>query len=163
MVLLNGELRALLSEVELNSILLKGVGTEVREAGRLYETAGRSFTEQKANLDRMAEAIRSAGGVKPASAPNRLSRTPKPEPTPPPAPARSVARGTQALVSAEPPAVVVALATITSSEALVYAMGMAADNAIVTTTSEGLPSGYRRQVAFGGRRQPFSGWESSAS
>lgn len=32
---LNGELGALLSEVELKSILLKGVGPDVREAGRL--------------------------------------------------------------------------------------------------------------------------------
>lgn len=62
-----------------------------------------------------------------------------------------------------PPAVDVSLATITLSEGLEYAIWMAADNAILTTTSKGLPSAYRRQGTFGGRPEPFPILESSAA
>lgn len=89
--------------------------------------------------------------------------TPKAADTPSPAPSRRLARGTLALVSAEPPAVDVALATVTPSEALKHALTMAADNAILTTSSEGLPSRYRCQVTFGGHPELFPEWDSSAA
>lgn len=108
-------------------------------------------------------AILSAPGLKLDSAPNKFSRTPKAAATPPPAPSRSLALGTQALVSAESPAGDVALGTFTPSEALEYALGMAADNAVLTTPRAGLPSGYRRQVTFGGRPEPFPVRDSSAA
>jgi len=60
----NRALGSVLRQAELKSILLKGVGREVRELGRNFNTQGRTFPKLRKLLAKMGAATREARGVK---------------------------------------------------------------------------------------------------
>jgi len=57
-------LGSVLQEAELKSILLKGVGREVRALGRTFNTQGRTFPKLRKFLAKTGAATREARGVK---------------------------------------------------------------------------------------------------
>jgi len=79
-VALNAALGALLDGKELESVLLQGLSESLWAAARQYNTAGRSFTKLKANLNREGKFFRALHKVKLVPKPpaqNRLSLTPR--------------------------------------------------------------------------------------
>jgi len=60
----NRALGSVLQEAELKSILLKGVGREVRALGRNFKTRGRTFLKLRKFLAKTGAATREARGVK---------------------------------------------------------------------------------------------------
>jgi len=60
----NRALGSVVREAELKSILLKGVGREVRALGRNFNTKGRTFPKLRKFLAKMGAATREARGVK---------------------------------------------------------------------------------------------------
>ena len=60
----NRALSSVLQEAELKSILVRGVGREVRPLGRNFNTEGRTFPKLRKFLAKMGAATREARGVK---------------------------------------------------------------------------------------------------
>jgi len=162
----NRALGSVLQEAELKSILLKGVGREVRALGRNFNTQGRTFPKLRKFLSKTGAATREARGVKLQAKPKwSTSRSVGGEDREPrrTRPAVSVALPVGA---ASASAALFVTDYVTEAERAEWAAVLAASGAPVEYGSPGdvpilpvdsLPhaSGWQQRPAWGGRRELY--------
>lgn len=149
----NGKLGSLLNELELRAILLRGVGKEVRAAGRQFNTKGRSFTRLKTFLETTGSAIRDQRQLKLAPKPRLLGKMPKAE-TRVARPMPKAPAASRALATVDP--VLVAAVDERQQQAHDISMSLALEETVLAM-NPALPAGWRQPPAFAGRPEPAPG------